>query len=106
MPGSCGDLAVTSDGIQVLAYVGSQRWIEADPDEMKVITVRAPAMAFRWFNVPVDIVRWRQLEDVVYTLTGPARRERYRRGIERDANLGAGTLQVYLNSTPNLSYKR
>ncbi len=65
-----GDLAVTSDGIHVLAYIGGQRWIEADPDEMKAITVSAPAMAFRWFNVPVDIVRWRQLDDVGYTLTG------------------------------------
>ncbi len=35
-----------------------------------------------------------------------ARREHYRRGIEMDANPGAGTPQVYLNSTPNLSHKR
>ena len=35
-----------------------------------------------------------------------ARREHYRRGLEMDANPGAPTPQVYLNSTPNLSHNR
>ena len=35
-----------------------------------------------------------------------ARREHYRREMRTDANPGARTAQVYLNSTPNLSHKR
>ncbi|MFQ6130492.1 MAG: hypothetical protein ACE5R4_00500, partial [Armatimonadota bacterium] len=35
-----------------------------------------------------------------------ARREHYRRGVERGANSGAEAPQLYLNSTPNSSHKR
>jgi cell wall-associated NlpC family hydrolase len=31
-----GDLAVTTSGSHVLAYLGDNRWIEADPDIMRV----------------------------------------------------------------------
>jgi cell wall-associated NlpC family hydrolase len=32
-----GDLAVTANGVHVLAYVGKRTWAEADPGEMRVL---------------------------------------------------------------------
>jgi peptidoglycan/LPS O-acetylase OafA/YrhL len=55
-------LAVTANGVHVLAYVGNQTWVEADPGEWKVIQVKVPATN-PWFLVPVRIVRWAQLQD-------------------------------------------
>ncbi len=55
-----GDLAITSDGSHVLAYLSGKTWIEADPNEMKVITVEIPSDNM-WFNTPVHLVRWSQL---------------------------------------------
>jgi len=55
-----GDLAITSDGSHVLAYLGGKTWIEADPNEMKVITVGIPSDNM-WFKTPVHLVRWSQL---------------------------------------------
>ena len=57
-----GDLAVTSDGVHVLAYLGDKTWIEADPSVMKVITVLTPSDNV-WFQAPVHIVRWNQLKE-------------------------------------------
>lgn len=60
-----GDIAVTSSGAHVLAYIGQQTWIEADPSAMvgdKVIKVKTPTRN-AWFNTPVHIMRWRQFED-------------------------------------------
>ena len=56
-----GDLAVTRSGVHVMAYLGNQTWIEADPDVGRVIVVRAPASENRWFATPMKIVRWRLL---------------------------------------------
>lgn len=55
-----GDLAVTTTGVHVLAYLGGNEWIEADPGEGKVIRVAIPTRN-PWFALPVQIVRWRQL---------------------------------------------
>jgi len=57
-----GDIAVTSDGQHVLAYLGNKVWIEADPKPMKVIRVRVPAPDNGWFRRPVHLLRWRQFE--------------------------------------------
>jgi hypothetical protein len=57
-----GDLAVTSDGSHVLAYVDDATWIEADPAVGKVVTVKSPSTENGWLAIPVNIVRWRQLE--------------------------------------------
>jgi hypothetical protein len=57
-----GDLAVTESGIHVLAYLGDQQWIEADPTVGKVITVSAPAHDNAWFAGPMNVVRWSVLE--------------------------------------------
>ncbi|MEO8351390.1 MAG: NlpC/P60 family protein, partial [Chthoniobacteraceae bacterium] len=32
-----GDLAVTDNGVHIMAYLGDRRWIEADPDAHRVI---------------------------------------------------------------------
>jgi hypothetical protein len=58
-----GDLAATADGVHILAYVGDNKWIEADPGVLKVITVSVPEVANYWFNVPVYTLRWRQLAE-------------------------------------------
>jgi cell wall-associated NlpC family hydrolase len=56
-----GDIAVTLNGVHVLAYLGDGRWIEADPMAKKVLVVNIPCKSNGWFNVPVKIMRWRQL---------------------------------------------
>ena len=56
-----GDLAVTKDGIHVLAYTGEMVWIQSTTIEMKVVKVKAPDASHRWFRVPVRLMRWTQL---------------------------------------------
>jgi hypothetical protein len=56
-----GDLAVTSGGIHVLAYLGDNEWIEADPGLGKVIRVRVPSKDNPWFRMRVQVLRWRLL---------------------------------------------
>jgi cell wall-associated NlpC family hydrolase len=55
-----GDLAVTRDGSHIMAYLGDQRWIEADPMEMRVVSLTAPNSNL-WFATPMKIVRWNVL---------------------------------------------
>ena len=55
-----GDLAVTEDGIHVLAFLGDAHWIEADPDGKQVLIIEVPSTN-SWFGVPVKLVRWSQL---------------------------------------------
>jgi hypothetical protein len=57
-----GDIAVLSDGIHTLAYVGNQTWIEADPKPMRVVLEKAPHDQDMYFSSPVRIMRWVQLE--------------------------------------------
>lgn len=57
-----GDLAVTRDGIHILAYLGNKRWIEADPAEERVIILPVGESNNGWFNARMKIVRWRLLE--------------------------------------------
>jgi len=57
-----GDLAVTKNGIHIMAYLGSSHWIEADPSEGRVITVAAPSVGNSWFQSPMNIVRWTVLQ--------------------------------------------
>jgi cell wall-associated NlpC family hydrolase len=55
-----GDLAVTGGGSHILAYLGDQQWIQADPSANKVIVETAPSKN-GWFQRQVKIVRWRWL---------------------------------------------
>jgi hypothetical protein len=56
-----GDLAVTDDGVHVLAYLGDKSWIEADPTLRRVLIVTLPTTN-DWFDAPVKITRWQQLQ--------------------------------------------
>jgi len=56
-----GDLAATSDGVHIMVYLGQGQWLEADPDLEKVYRGQVP-VENEWFNVPVQIIRWKQLE--------------------------------------------
>jgi len=55
-----GDLAITQGGAHVLACLGNKTWIEADPNEMRVLVVETPSDNM-WFKTPVQLVRWRHL---------------------------------------------
>ncbi len=57
-----GDLAVTADGVHVLAYLGDGRWIEADPTLHKVVEITTPTDN-PWFQMSVVFVRWKWLSD-------------------------------------------
>jgi len=57
-----GDMAVTDSGVHVMAYVGDNRWIEADPGIGRVVTLTAPTPSNIWLSGPMKIVRWRVLE--------------------------------------------
>ncbi len=52
-----GDLAVTTDGVHILAYLGNQTWIEADPGARQVMEITLPNDN-QWLHVPVVILRW------------------------------------------------
>jgi cell wall-associated NlpC family hydrolase len=54
-----GDLAVTASGSHVLAYLGNQRWIEADPDVARVQIVDLNTS--RIVDQEVFLVTWRWL---------------------------------------------
>jgi hypothetical protein len=53
-----GDLAVTRDGVHIMAYLGDNTWIEADPGVGSVISVPVPVKDNLWFQGPMKIVRW------------------------------------------------
>lgn len=55
-----GDLAVTQNGLHVLAYLGDSTWIQADPVPMRVHVERVSASG--WFTSPITVMRWRLLE--------------------------------------------
>jgi hypothetical protein len=58
-----GDLAVTLGGTHILAYLGDNQWIEADPGEERVIILSVPDTDNPWLKAPVSIVRWTLLSD-------------------------------------------
>ncbi|HWB02811.1 MAG TPA: NlpC/P60 family protein [Verrucomicrobiales bacterium] len=58
-----GDLAVTSSGVHILAYLGNLKWLEADPGAEKVLTLTAPDPNNLWFKGEMKIVRWRILSE-------------------------------------------
>lgn len=55
---AAGDIAVTANGLHVMAYLGDNRWIEADSGEQRVLTVTVPSKDNPWFAQPVKVVRW------------------------------------------------
>ena len=65
------DLAVTEDGSHVMAYLGDSRWIEAHPEPGKVIVVKVPSSDNPRFQIPVRILRWKQLDPDRSALSPP-----------------------------------
>ncbi len=59
---SPGDIAVTTNGLHIMAYVGGNRWIEADPGQDRVIIVTVPSAENGWFRQPMKVVRWNILQ--------------------------------------------
>lgn len=53
-----GDLAVTTSGIHMLAYVGNGQWIQADPGINAVVTMDGISSPNAWFDQPVSLHRW------------------------------------------------
>jgi hypothetical protein len=57
-----GDLAVTGH-THVLIYLGDNRWIEANPEDHRVVINAADPQSDRaYFNLPAHIVRWTVLD--------------------------------------------
>lgn len=56
-----GDLAVTTNGRHVLAYLGNDRWIQADPGIGRVAALDGRTSENGWFDAPVTTHRWRIL---------------------------------------------
>jgi hypothetical protein len=57
-----GDIAITANGLHIMAYLGDRRWIEADPGEQRVLTVTVPSEDNPWFHQPMKVVRWNILQ--------------------------------------------
>ena len=57
-----GDLAVTLGGDHVMAYLGSNLWIQADPRAGSVTTTAVPSEDNTQFRRPMRIVRWSVLQ--------------------------------------------
>jgi cell wall-associated NlpC family hydrolase len=53
-----GDLAVTTSGSHVLAYLGQNQWIEADPDIMRVHIVDLKTSPIAGQEVLLVTWRW------------------------------------------------
>ncbi len=58
-----GDLAVSPSGIHVMAYLGNQTWIEADPTEGKVLKFTIPNEKNDYGASPMRIMRWTILDE-------------------------------------------
>ncbi len=58
-----GDLAVTTSGMHILAYVGDGHWIQAAPDIGEVATLDPHVDENGWFRKPVTTHRWVVLDD-------------------------------------------
>ncbi len=56
-----GDLAVTEDGVHILAYLGGDLWIQADPGIGAVAILNGREDPNGWFGVPVTTYRWKVL---------------------------------------------
>ncbi len=60
---TAGDLAITADGMHMLAYRGNDVWVQADPNAGAVISANGKRDTNYWFKVPVTLRRWRVFQD-------------------------------------------
>jgi hypothetical protein len=65
-----GDLAVTLQENHLLAHLGAGRWIQADPSARRVIILDPDQVERAWANVPMRIVRWRELSEPTTSQSG------------------------------------
>jgi len=56
-----GDLAVTTNGLHVLVYLGNGLWTQADPEKGRVHSAHGRSETSFWFKTPVSIHRWNHL---------------------------------------------
>lgn len=56
-----GDMAVSLDGLHIMAYTGNKEWVEADPMMLEVIQKKTPSENV-WFKIPMEIIRWEILK--------------------------------------------
>jgi hypothetical protein len=57
-----GDIAVTANGVHILAYLGDGQWIQASPGAGRVVISRVPVENDAWFQQPVNLLRWSVLD--------------------------------------------
>jgi cell wall-associated NlpC family hydrolase len=53
-----GDLAITKNGVHVLAYAGDGKWIQADPGVGAVVTMDGRKGDNGWFDADFTTHRW------------------------------------------------
>lgn len=53
-----GDLAITKSGVHVMVYFGTGKWIQADPEMLRVVILDGRTSSNRWFSAPVKFYRW------------------------------------------------
>lgn len=58
-----GDLAVTTNGVHILAYLGNGEWVQASPGAGRVVSSKVPVSNDGWFSQPVNVLRWEVLQD-------------------------------------------
>jgi hypothetical protein len=56
-----GDIAVTTSGVHMMAYLGNNKWIGADPGEKRVAIFTIPETKNVWFFTPMNIMRWNKI---------------------------------------------
>ena len=57
-----GDMAVTAGGAHVLAYLGGDTWVQADPGAGCVIAEEVHHSELAWYKMSVRVVRWKDLQ--------------------------------------------
>ena len=58
-----GDMAVTASGAHVIVYLGEEKWIQADPEQGRVIIEDPYTTKSGWFDVSVSVVRWNHVSN-------------------------------------------
>lgn len=56
-----GTMAVTKNGVHVLAFIGNNTWIQADPGAGKVISLETPS-SNSWFDSAIYLTEWKILK--------------------------------------------
>jgi hypothetical protein len=59
---SPGDLAVTTNGLHVLVFLGGKEWMQAAPEVGHAAIFKAPSEN-SWMKQPVKLVRWRAIAE-------------------------------------------